>query len=107
MGDTMDLVNGARRVIVLMEHTTRQGSRKLVKVCDLPLTGKRVVSRVITDLAVLDVGGDGSIWSTWPRGCPSETSQRRQMRLSSPSPHHGVPAPGAGSRWAHPDPEAG
>ena len=59
MGASMDLVNGARRIIVLMEHTTRGGAPKLVKACDLPLTGTRVVSRVVTDLAVLDVAGDG------------------------------------------------
>ncbi|CAM3253927.1 3-oxoacid CoA-transferase subunit B [Nocardioides dubius] len=59
MGGAMDLVSGARRVIVLMEHVTRAGAAKLVTSCDLPLTGRRVVSRVITDLAVLDVLGDG------------------------------------------------
>lgn len=59
MGGAMDLVNGARRIVVLMEHTTRDGRAKLVDACDLPLTGKRVVSRVITDLAVLDVAGNG------------------------------------------------
>jgi 3-oxoacid CoA-transferase subunit B len=59
MGGAMDLVNGAGRVIVLMDHVTKTGDAKLVTACSLPLTGRGVVSRVITDLAVLDVAGDG------------------------------------------------
>lgn len=59
MGGAMDLVSGAGRVIVLMDHVSKTGAAKLVVSCDLPLTGKAVVSRVITDLGVFDVTGTG------------------------------------------------
>lgn len=59
MGGAMDLVSGVRRILVLMEHTTKSGQPKIVKSCSFPLTGVSVVRRLITDLCVLDVATDG------------------------------------------------
>lgn len=61
MGGAMDLVNGAKRVVVMMEHTNKHGESKVKRVCDLPLTGQGVVHRLITDLAVFDFTSEGMV----------------------------------------------
>ena len=77
MGGAMDLVSGVRRVIVLMEHNTPDGSAKLLRKCTLPLTGTGVVHRVITDLCVLDVTQAGFELAELAEGVSHEEVKQR------------------------------
>jgi 3-oxoacid CoA-transferase subunit B len=72
MGGAMDLVSGVRRVVVLMEHVAPDGSAKLRGSCTLPLTGKSVVDRIITDLCVVDVTAEGFVVSELASGTTRE-----------------------------------
>lgn len=72
MGGAMDLVNGARRIVVIMEHVNKHGESKIKRECSLPLTGKRVVDRLITDLAVFDFTEEGMVLIETQQGADVE-----------------------------------
>ncbi len=75
VGGAMDLAVGARRTLVMMEHLTKAGERKLVERCSYPLTGVGCVARVYTDLAVIDVTPDGLVALEWVDGLGFEALQ--------------------------------
>jgi 3-oxoacid CoA-transferase subunit B len=93
MGGAMDLVNGVRRVVILMEHTAPDGSPKLLPSCTLPLTGQAVVHRVITDLGVLDITPEGFVCIEL---APAVTPELLTSKTGAPVAFAWPPHPSAG-----------